>query len=268
MFVKKIISLLSILLFLVRLNAASLDCLRDDLEILAAMQKYDAQGTMIVSSQDDQIIYVCDSERAHTRLSPASTFKIANSIIAIEKGVLNDQYEVIKWDGQKRFLDAWNQDQNLKSAFQSSCVWFYQELAKRIGRQEYATSLKALNYGNGLIGDDITTFWLEGGGDLSITPFEQIDFLKGIYHQRFPISKRTYAILEEIMLEEEVSDYKIYSKTGAATKDWVGHGWYIGYVTVKNNTWFFVTNIKINKIDDLPKRKAVTIALLKKKGII
>lgn len=232
------------------------------------MQKHDVQGTMILSSQDSEIIYICDLERAQTRLSPASTFKIANSIIAIEEGVLKDQYEMIRWDGQKRFLEAWNQDQNLKMAFKSSCVWFYQELAKKIGQQEYEKNLNALNYGNRLMGDNITTFWLEGGGDLKITPLEQIDFLQNVYHRRFPISDRTYDILADVMLEEEGSDFKIYSKTGAATKDWVGHGWYVGYVTVKGNAWFFVTNILINGFDDLPKRKAVTMAALKIKGII
>ncbi len=268
MFIKKIISILSACLLFTHLSAASLDSLHNDQDILAAMQEYDVQGTMIIFSHDDQIIYICDMERARSSLSPASTFKIANSIIAIEGNVLRDQHEVIKWDGQKRYLEAWNQDRNLKTAFKSSCVWFYQELAKRIGRQEYGRSLESLNYGNRLIGDNITTFWLEGGGDLRITPLEQIDFLKGIYHRRLPISARTYDILQDIMFEEEGLGYKIYSKTGAATKDWFGHGWYVGYVTVEDNAWFFVTNILINGIDDLPKRKAVTIAVLKKKGII
>ncbi len=268
MFVKKIVSILFVFLFLARLDAALLSSLPDDEDILDAMQEHDVQGTMIISSEDNQIIYIFDAERAHTPLSPASTFKIANSMIAIEEGVLKDQYEMIKWDGEKRFFDAWNQDQNLKSAFKSSCVWFYQELAKKIGGPKYEMYFELFDYGNQLLGDDITTFWLEGEGDLRITPLEQIDFLKGIYHRTLPISARTYAILQDVMLEEEGSDYQIYSKTGSATKNWIGHGWYVGYVTVKNETWFFVTNILIDGMKDLPKRKAVTIAVLNKKGII
>jgi len=240
----------------------------DDQDIAHVLKEHGVQGTMIISSSDKRITYIHNPKRANERLSPASTFKIANSIIAIEEGVLKDQYEIIKWDGQKRFLDAWNKDQNLQSAFKSSCVWFYQELAKKIGKEKYIKYFDSLSYGNHLLGKDVTTFWLEGGGDLKIAPLEQMEFLHKIYQKQLPVSARTYDILQNIMLAESSDSYKMYSKTGAATKDWVGHGWYVGYVTTNDQVWFFVTNIIIDGMKDLPKRKSVTIAVLKKKGII
>lgn len=191
-----------------------------------------------------------------------------NSIIALETGVIADQHEIIKWDGQKRDLETWNQDQNLKSAFKFSCIWFYQELAKRIGKQTYLDYFNRLNYGNKLVGEEVTTFWLKDGGDLRISPYEQVEFLRQIYQKKLPIADRTYEILEDIMLEETLDNYKIYSKTGAATKDWIGHGWYVGYIKTKDQVWIFATNILIDGMKDLPKRKAVTMAALKKKGII
>lgn len=262
----KVISTLFLVLCFTHLDAAPLSY--DDPDILHVMQEHGVEGTLIIASEDSLITYICNSARASTCLCPASTFKIANSIIAIEEGVLKDQYEMVKWDGQKHFLEAWNQDQNLKSAFKASCVWFYQELAQKIGHERYLKYFERWDYGNCLTGENITTFWLEGGGDLAITPLEQIHFLQKIYHQKLPISFRTYAILQEIMLEEVSADHKIYSKTGAATKNWVGHGWYVGYITSQKQTWFFVTNILINGIEDLSKRKAVTMAALKRKNII
>ena len=241
----------------------------NDPDIAEIMKKNNMQGTMIIASEDNQIIYSYNIKRANTRLSPASTFKIANSIIAIEEGVLKDQNEIIKWDGKKRLLDAWNKDQNLKTAFRSSCVWFYQELAKRIGKDKYLQYLKKLDYGNHLLGKDVTTFWLAGeGADLKITPLEQINFLQRIYQENLPISARSYDVLKDIMLEESTSSYQIYSKTGAAIQNWIGHGWYVGYVTSKGKVWFFATNILINGMKDLPKRKAVTIEVFKSKNII
>ncbi len=241
----------------------------NDEDIANIFQKNIATGTMIVASEDNNSYYIFNNKRASTPLSPASTFKIPNSIIAIENGILENQYEVIKWDGEKRFLNSWNQDQNLKSSYKTSCVWFFQELAKRIGKEKYISYLNKLDYGNKLIGQDVTRFWLNSSKeDLKITAYQQIQFLSKLYKRELPISSKTYDILEDIMLEESCDNYKLYSKTGASTKDWVGHGWYVGYVKLKNTTWLFATNIIINNQQDLAKRKVITMEALKKKGII
>ena len=264
---QKILFKLCYSLLFISMTAVAADSLSDDQDILEILKKNNVQGTMIIASENNQVTYVYNTKRANLRISPASTFKIANSIVAIEKGTLKDQYEIIKWDGKKRFLNAWNQDHNLKTAFRTSCVWCYQKLAKKIGKKHYLKYLAHLNYGNHFVGQDVTNFWLKEE-KLQITPLEQINFLQRIYHKKLPISAKTYDILQDIMLEEATANYKIYSKTGAATKDWIGHGWYVGYITSKERSWFFATNILINGMKDLPKRRAVTIAALKKKGII
>ena len=67
-------------------------------------------------------------ERCAERFVPASTFKIFNSLAALEAGAIKDEYEIIQWDSVKRFYDMWNQDLNLAQAFKYSAVWFYQNL--------------------------------------------------------------------------------------------------------------------------------------------
>ncbi len=258
-------------LFLVNNTFANLNLAPDDQDIAAVFKKNKAKGTMVLTSQNGDTTYIFNQKRANRRLSPASTFKIANSLIALEEGVLKDQFETIKWDGKKRELDAWNKDQNLKSAFKISCVWCYQGLAKKIGKKKYAVWLKRFRYGNHQIGNDVTTFWLikDGGAVLKITPLEQIGFLKKVYNRQLPsISDKTYDILKDIMLMKSSDSYKVYAKIGAATINWVGHGWYAGYVVSKGKTWFFATNILINDKGDLSKRENITMQVLKKKGII
>jgi len=142
------------------------------------------------------------------------------------------------------------------------------KIAKKVGHDKYIEYLKKLNYGNHKTGKEITTFWLGGQGDLRISPIEQIEFLKKVYQKQYDLSDRSFNILEDIMLSEEHQNYSIYSKSGAATQDWVGHGWYVGYVTANDKVWFFATNILINGMEDLKLRKAVTIAALKEKRII
>ncbi|NRA89624.1 MAG: class D beta-lactamase [Simkaniaceae bacterium] len=236
-------------------------------ELGAIFKENSVEGTIVIASLDGKKTYIHNIERADTRLCPASTFKIANSLIALETAVVKDDHEVIKWDGQKRFLDEWNRDQNLNTAFKYSCVWAYQRFAENIGTDRYKKFLKKLNYGNQIPGPELTSFWLTDGA-LRITPFEQIVFLKDIVLKKHPLQNKSYEILKKIMLQEETPDYKLYWKTGAATKDWKGHGWYIGYVEKNGETWFFATNILISSIDDLPLREKVTRECLKTLKII
>lgn len=80
---------------------------------------------------DTSIIY--NQLRATQQFLPASTFKIPNSLIALECEAIHDENEVIAWDSVKRFVPAWNKDHNLRTGIKNSVVWFYQELARRIG---------------------------------------------------------------------------------------------------------------------------------------
>ena len=127
-------------------------------------------GTIVISSFDGGKTYIHNDERARTRFVPASTFKIPNTLIALEESVVADEKEIIKWDGRDRGMPSWNKDQSMESAFPSSCVWFYQELAGRVGKDKYTRWLKTMAYGNEQAGSGLTDFWLEG--DLKISAVE------------------------------------------------------------------------------------------------
>lgn len=252
------------------LTIIALPVIAEDKDISDIFEQYNAKGTLVIASLDGESIYIHNVERANQRLSPVSTFKIPNTIIALEEKVIEDEHEIIPWDGQKRWLAAWNADQTLISAFKVSCVWCYQDLAKKIGREKYLDYLKLMNYGNQKIGSDVTRFWLDDNdSNLQISVLEKITFLKKLYLKKFSFSERNYDILKNIMLENSNEHYKLYSKTGAsADKDWVGHGWYAGYMTVNNQVWFFATNILLNSREDLAKRKQITLAVLKAKDVV
>ena len=69
-----------------------------------------------------------------SRFLPASTFKIVNSLIGIETGIITDEKMVIKWDGVKRWNEDWNKYLSMQQAFKVSALPYYQEVARRIGR--------------------------------------------------------------------------------------------------------------------------------------
>jgi beta-lactamase class D len=70
---------------------------------------------------------VYNSQRANTSIIPVSTFKIFNSQVALETGVIKDENEVIKWDGTPQKFPEWNKDQTMRSAIAGSVIWFYQD---------------------------------------------------------------------------------------------------------------------------------------------
>lgn len=220
------------------------------------------EGTLLIQSLDKNTEYKHNSSRIDQAYIPASTFKIPNTLIALEEGVIKSPLEIIKWDGIKREYPPWNEDQTLATAFARSCVWCYQKFAIKIGNLKYKKYLHEFNYGNSKTGKNITSFWLDG--DLRVSAREQINFLRKVYLEKLPIKHKNIKILKDIMLSESTSSYKLWAKTG-----WKGqHGWFVGYIETDNKIWFFANHIKINSQSDLAFRKKLTIASLKLKGII
>ena len=232
-----------------------------DKEVEEIFKKYKVEGTIVIESLNKKKINIYNDKRASELFSPASTFKIPHSLIALNEGIVKKD-SVIVWDKKIREYESWNKDQILLTAFKSSCVWCYQEFASKIGVEKYKKYLKELNYGNKKIGDDVTRFWLDES--LEITTFEQIKFLKRFYTNNLPFKIEDINLLKEIMIDEKNENYIIRAKTGWEWK----YGWYVGYVETKDDVWFFSTNIDTKSKDDLPKRKAITLEVLKIKGII
>ena len=232
-----------------------------DKEVEEVFKKYKVEGTIVIESLNKKKIHIYNDKRASELFSPASTFKIPHSLIALNEGIVKKD-SVIVWDKKIREYESWNKDQILLTAFKSSCVWCYQEFASKIGVEKYKKYLKELNYGNKKIGDDVTRFWLDES--LEITTFEQIKFLKRFYTNNLPFKIEDINLLKEIMIDEKNENYIIRAKTG-----WEGkYGWYVGYLETKNDVWFFATNIDTKSKDDLPKRKEITLEALKIKEII
>ena len=232
-----------------------------DLELENIFKNKQVDGTIVIESLNTKKIYIYNNKRAEMIFSPASTFKIPNTLIALNEGVITKN-SLILWDNKIRDYEFWNKNQTLQSAFKTSCVWCYQEFALKVGIEKYEKYLKSLNYGNKNIGNDVTRFWLDES--LKITTFEQIKFLKRLYTNDLPFKIEDINTLKEIMIDEKNEDFIIRAKTG-----WEGkYGWYVGFVETKNDVWFFATNIDTKSKDDLAKRKEITLEALKIKGII
>jgi beta-lactamase class D len=121
---------------------------------------------------------------------PASTFKIVNSLIGLESGKIRDQKMVIKWDGVKRSVPDWNQDLTMEQAFKLSAVPYYQEVARRIGKDTMQLWLDSLGYASRYEKakiNKIDTFWLDNS--IKITADEQLGLVKKLYFDQLPFLK-------------------------------------------------------------------------------
>jgi len=235
--------------------------LANDLELKKIFEKYNLDGTLIISSLNNKMNYSYNNTRAHTRFTPASTFKIPHTLIVLNENIMNSQDDIIKWDNVKRTYQVWNQDQTLKSAFLVSCVWCYQKFTTHLSKEKYLEYLKLFNYGNATIGSNLSEFWLDGS--LKISAYEQIDFLKKLYNNRLLTNEKSMLMLKNILVEEENEYYVLRAKSG-----WDGEiGWYVGYITTKTENYFFAMNGNIKK-EQLHLRKEIVLNALKVKKII
>lgn len=208
--------------------------------------RYSVTGSIVIYDLSKRTYYYFDEARTRKRFSPASTFKIFNSLVGLETGVIPDTSYVIPWDSVRRGNYApWNRSNSLKSAFKYSVVWYYRELARRVGKERMQSYLSINKYGNGSIRDSLDGFWLADlGGRLAISQVEQIAFLRKLYGERLKFSKRAQRLVKSIMLMEEADSHLLYAKTGMSSSDGLSQGWYVGWVETHEDVYFFATHIE------------------------
>lgn len=227
------------------------------------------KGSITIYDKKADKWILSDTSDANLELLPASSSKIFNSLVFLEEGILKDENEIVKWDGVKRWVDDWNQDLDLRRAFKFSAAWLYCKLAPKIGREKYLDYLNKCSYGNGFIGTHVDSFWLDGS--LKISPVQQVNFLRNLDSETLPFSKRTFSIVKTIMIEKEDSLFTLRAKTGwGKILGQDDTGWWVGYLTLKDNVIYFATRLRKGYDDENPNfsssRKTITAKILKHLG--
>lgn len=206
-------------------------------------------GAFVLYNAKEDAYTRYNPKRCETRFSPCSTFKIPNSIIALETGVAPDAhfykaYNPKAWPKQDWMpawlAKQWLRDHTLRSAYKHSVVWFYREMAKEVGSDAMTAGLKQFQYGNQDISGGLTQFWLDSS--LTISPNEQVEFLKKFYNNQFNLSEKTHILVKDIMVLKQTPEYRLSGKTGSDGK---GLSWLVGYVETKDNTFFFAYNAQL-----------------------
>lgn len=184
---------------------------------------------------------------------PASTFKIFNSLAALGTGVIFSDTVVVPWDKVVRTgpagdtMSQWNKDMNMREAFAVSNIGFYQEMARRIGKDTMQMMLDSVGYGRRYdtfrIKDNIDRFWLDN--TLKVTADEQLGFVKRLYFKQLPFQNREQEIVKDLMIRERNDKYILAYKTGWGTTDKGNQlGWIVGWIEENKHVYPFVLNIE------------------------
>lgn len=220
------------------------------------------KGTFVLKNLCTQEVLVHNPERSQRQYIPASSFKVLNSLISLQEGVVARVDDIIKWDGIQRNYSAWNQDRTMRSGIKVSCVWFYQELARRVGEERMQYWLDETAYGNRKIENAIDQFWLVG--NLKISALEQVQFIERLVNNELPFDAEVQEVVKSIIITDTGENYTIHSKTG-----WNGQvGWNIGFVITNKGTWCFAVNMDLSDLNSGNKRIEITKEVLKQQGVL
>lgn len=231
------------------------------------------KGAFVLFDKNRNEYFRYDSERCGERFLPASTYKIPSALVGLETGVIPDSNYVIKWDGKPEPVKEWDRDHDLKSAIQFSVVWYFKELARRVGREKEQHWLDTLNYGNKTIGERVDQFWLDNS--LQISADEQVEFLKKLYDETLPFSKRSMKIVKNILSAEQIGKavMKFKSGTGHIVDSVRGTdrfiAWLVGYVETGKNVYIFAFNVDGKDFDEVSKlRNSIPKEIMKELRIL
>lgn len=233
-------------------------------------------GTFAAYKPDDSAIIISDDKRTRAAILPASTFKIPNSVIALDTGVVADpDKDIFKWDGKTRSIPEWNKDHTLRSAIAVSAVPVYQEIARRIGAERMQKYVDAFEYGNRNIGGGIDRFWLSG--DLRISPLQQIAFIDKLRRGVLPVSKRAQDLTRDILTVTKAGDSIIRAKTGLIGVDdrtatakhiTTSVGWLVGWAEKGSAQTAFALNMDMRDQALSPRRMVIAQKCLADIGAI
>lgn len=260
----KICSLLiALFLFPAGLNAKEID---------KAIWK-DYSPAFVVYNRSTEKTTSVDPVRDAQRLIPCSTFKIYNTLIGLELGLIKGPDDPwYKWDGVKRDFDGWNKDLSLRDAFRVSAVPAYQILARQVGDARMKEYIEKIGYGSQDISAGVDIFWLPRPETTSIkiSAEEQVDLLNKLLDGKLSFSEKNIAILRDIMMVEKTEKGTLYGKTGSGMGSdgkW-NLGWFVGFLEHGGSTYVFACNITGGENPSGIAAKQIVIDYFKAQGLL
>jgi beta-lactamase class D len=240
---------------------------RDEPTVAALFREAGVEGTFVLLDERRGELRGHNRRRAEQRFSPASTFKIANALIGLSLGAVQNVDELIPYTGEANpFMREWLEPMGLRGAMRVSNVPLYQEMARRIGLERMGEAIQRLQYGNQQIGSNVTTFWLRG--PLAISAVEQTSFLSRLADQELPFPRHAQEQVAAITQVDSGPGWSLHAKTGWQYAPEAGVGWWVGWVRRGDRVTPFALNLAMAGAVDAPKREQLGRRSLQVMGIL
>lgn len=235
-------------------------------ELTTIFTKQNISGTFVLYDSQTNQFFSSDSKRAKQRFIPASSFKIANTLIGLDAGAVESVDQVFEYNGENYTYDAWKKSMGLRDAIRVSNVPVYQRLARKIGKKKMQLGVNKLEYGNQNVGEQVDLFWLTG--PLKISAVEQTLFLNKLATSALPFQTKHQKSVQEITIIEQGDGWQLHAKTGWTTTPSPQIGWWVGWVNSENKIYSFALNMDIINKSQLSKRKEIGRACLELLNLI
>lgn len=191
-----------------------------------------------------------------SRVTPASTFKIAISLMGYDAGFLKDAHTPLLpyRPGYVDWQPGWLQPTDPEKWMRDSVVWYSQQVTLALGAGRFHAYVRQFGYGNGDVAGDaehdgLTLSWI--GSSLHISPCEQLDFLGKLVRHQLGVSEHAYAMTAALTRFGTVAGWELHGKTGASS----GWGWYVGWASRGERTVVFA---RLVRKDDTQPREMST----------
>ncbi|MCE3604379.1 class D beta-lactamase [Massilia sp. P8910] len=188
------------------------------------------------------------------RITPASTFNIAVSLMGYDSGILEDEHTPVMpfRKGYVHWNPAWRTATDPSSWLKHSVLWYAQQVASRLGAARFQGYVTSFDYGNRDVSGDpgkdngLALSWVSSS--LKISAAEQVTFLRKVVNRQLPLAPKAYDMTARIMQPEMLDNgWEIHGKTGTASpvlpdgRDDPDHqyGWYVGWASKGQRTIVF-----------------------------
>lgn len=225
-------------------------------------------GSFVLYDSGADAWSICHPELAVRRTSPDSTYKIYDALFGLEEGIITPQASLMAWDRQEYPFAAWNADQDLDSAMQSSVNWYFQRIDEQLGESAVRQYLRKIGYGNQAVAaGGISSYWMQSS--LKISPVEQVRLLTDLYQNRFGFAPEHIEAVKRSICLSSPGKVRLYGKTGTGRVEGQDiSGWFVGFVETDGAPCFFAVHLQSESGATGQKAAEIALSILSDLGLL
>lgn len=192
--------------------------------------------------------------RCDRRVTPASTFKIAISLMGYDNGFLRDAHTPLLpfREGYVGWNPAWRAATDPSTWISRSVVWYSQQVVGQLGTSAFQHYVQRFKYGNEDVSGKTAQAmaldmpWINSS--LAISPDEQIDFLGRLANRQLGLRPDAYVMTSALLRIDSAADgWQVFGKTGSGSPVLAdgksdrahAYGWFVGWASKGGRTILF-----------------------------